>query len=244
MTGDLTGFTAATYQRGIRYVQVPTTLLAAVDSSVGGKTAVNLPAAKNQVGAFYQPSLVLCDTGTLGTLPERERNAGFAEVIKDSVIADPDLFDLLQQGEYELESVIEACVNMKAEIVAEDECDYGRRRLLNLGHTFGHAIEARSCYSLLHGEAVAIGTAMIARAAVRMGILDAASRDVILELLQEFYLPIDPPYPADDLYDIILLDKKISSGCLHLVVPRSIGWCEIIPVDAQGLRTWLEACYE
>ena len=165
-------------------------------------------------------------------------------MIKDSVIADPDLFDLLQQGNYDLESVIEACVNMKAEIVAEDEHDYGRRRLLNLGHTFGHAIEARSGYKLLHGEAVSIGTAMIAGAAVKMGILDTASRDVIVELLEEFHLPTEPPYPADDLYDILLLDKKISSGRLHLIVPRSIGWCETAAVDAKGLRTWLEACYE
>ena len=244
VTGDLTGFAAATYQRGIRYVQVPTTLLAAVDSSVGGKTAVNLPVAKNQVGAFHQPSLVLCDTGTLDTLPERELNAGFAEVIKDRVIADPDLFDLLQQGNFDRESIIEACVNMKADIVAEDEHDFGRRRLLNLGHTFGHAIEARSGYELLHGEAVAIGTAMIVRAAVRMGILDTGSRDAVIELLKQFRLPVEPPYSADELFDILLLDKKIASGRLHLIVPRSVGWCEAIPVDREALRRWLEAAYE
>ncbi|MBQ1789922.1 MAG: 3-dehydroquinate synthase, partial [Oscillospiraceae bacterium] len=159
VTGDLTGFAAATYQRGIRFVQVPTTLLSAVDSSVGGKTAVNLPAAKNQVGAFYQPQLVLCDTDTLLTIPERELRAGMAEVIKDAVIGDPDLFDLLQHTEPArlfdaLPEIIEACVRLKAEIVEEDERDVGRRRLLNLGHSFGHAIEQRSGYTMLHGEAV------------------------------------------------------------------------------------------
>ena len=175
VTGDLTGFAAATYQRGIAYVQVPTTLLAAVDSSVGGKTAVNLPAAKNQVGAFYQPAVVLCDTETLSTLPQRELRAGYAEVIKYGILGDADLFDTLQQGSFTQEEIIETCVRMKADIVAEDEHDFGRRRLLNLGHTFGHAVEARSGYALLHGEAGARGTAMNARAAVRKGMLDAPS---------------------------------------------------------------------
>ena len=132
VTGDLTGFAAATYQRGIAYVQVPTTLLAAVDSSVGGKTAVNLPAAKNQVGAFYQPAVVLCDTETLSTLPQRELRAGYAEVIKYGILGDADLFDTLQQGSFTQEEIIETCVRMKADIVAEDEHDFGRRRLLNL----------------------------------------------------------------------------------------------------------------
>ena len=161
VTGDLSGFTAATYQRGIPYVQVPTTLLAAVDSSVGGKTAIDLPEGKNQVGAFYQPSLVLCDTDTLATLPERELNAGYAEVIKYAVLGDKALFETLQNRTADLPAVIETCVKCKAEIVEEDEHDLGRRRLLNLGHTFGHAVENRSGYSLLHGEAVAIGMAMI-----------------------------------------------------------------------------------
>ena len=244
VTGDLTGFAAATYQRGIPYIQVPTSLLAAVDSSVGGKTAVNLPTAKNQVGAFYQPALVLCDVDALRTLPARELRAGFAEVIKDAVIADPDLFDSLQREEYDLESVIETCVRMKAEIVEEDEHDLGRRRLLNLGHTFGHAVEARSGYQYLHGEAVAIGTAMICRAAVRMGRLDPASRNAVLDLLRQYELPINCEYTAEQLFEILLLDKKIASGKLNLVVPKSIGWCEIVPVGKSELRNWLEASYE
>lgn len=244
VTGDLTGFAAATYQRGIAYVQVPTTLLAAVDSSVGGKTAVNLPAAKNQVGAFYQPAVVLCDTETLSTLPQRELRAGYAEVIKYGILGDADLFDTLQQGSFTQEEIIETCVRMKADIVAEDEHDFGRRRLLNLGHTFGHAVEARSGYALLHGEAVAVGTAMIARAAVRMGMLDARSRDAIVETLDRFGLPTATDYGADELYELLLLDKKISSGKLSLIVPLGIGWCEAVPVDRGELRQWLEAAYD
>lgn len=244
VTGDLTGFAAATYQRGIPYVQVPTTLLAAVDSSVGGKTAINLPAAKNQVGAFYQPALVLCDTDTLATLPERELRSGYAEVIKYAVLGDSDLFDTLYQGDWSLENIIETCVSMKAEIVEEDEQDRGRRRLLNFGHTVGHAVESRSGYRLTHGEAVAIGMAMICRAAVRLGQFDAGSKDVVLQILQRFGLPIRTEYGPEELYETLLLDKKIAYGKLHLIVPRGIGWCEILAVNPDELRQWLEAGYE
>ena len=245
VTGDLTGFAAATYQRGIRFVQVPTTLLSAVDSSVGGKTAVNLPAAKNQVGAFYQPQLVLCDTDTISTLPERELRAGMAEVIKDAVIGDPDLFDLLQHTEPArlfdaLPEIIEACGRLKAEIVEEDERDVGRRRLLNLGHSFGHAIEQRSGYTLLHGEAVAIGTAMACRAAVSTGMLDPVSFDAILSLLRHFGLPTETEYGAEELFSIMMLDKKIADGKMNLVLPRSIGWCEIVPVSKDELSQLLK----
>ena len=244
VTGDLTGFAAATYQRGIRFVQVPTTLLAAVDSSVGGKTAVNLPAAKNQVGAFYQPKLVLCDTDTLSTLPEREMRAGMAEVIKYAVIGDPDLFDTLQRVKptellQALPEIIETCVNLKAEIVEEDERDLGKRRLLNLGHSFGHAIEQKSGYAMLHGEAVAVGMAMICRAAVHIGMLDEGSMEAIMELLRRFELPTETTYSAEELFSILLLDKKIADGKMNLVLPKSIGWCEIVPVSKEELRVLL-----
>lgn len=244
VTGDLTGFAAATYQRGIPYVQVPTTLLAAVDSSVGGKTAVNLPSAKNQVGAFYQPALVLCDTDALNTLPERERRSGMAEVIKYAVLGSPDLFDTLSRDGFSMEEVIETCVSMKAEIVAEDEQDRGRRRLLNLGHSFGHAVESRSGYALTHGECVAIGLAMICRAAVRMGRMDAASREAVLDLLRRFGLPTRTDFGPDELIETLMLDKKFASGKLHLIVPRSIGWCIPVAVTPEELRLWLEAGYE
>ena len=244
VTGDLSGFAAATYQRGIPYIQVPTTLLAAVDSSVGGKTAIDLPQGKNQVGAFYQPSLVLCDTDTLFTLPERELKAGYAEVIKYAVLADPALFETLQNGDADLPAIIETCVRCKAEIVAEDEQDLGRRRLLNLGHTFGHAVESRSAYSLLHGEAVAIGMAMICRAAEKNGMLPTSDRDAVISLLRATGLPTETDFSAGELYDTLLLDKKFSGGKLHLIVPCAIGECRIIPVTPFELRDWLENGYE
>ncbi len=241
VTGDLTGFAAATYQRGMSFVQVPTTLLAAVDSSVGGKTAIDLPEGKNQVGAFYQPSLVLCDTDTLSTLPQRELMAGYAEVIKYAVLGDKMLFETLQNLDHEVPQVIETCVRHKAKIVSEDERDTGLRRLLNLGHTFGHAVESRSGYALLHGEAVSIGMAMICRAACARGLLSKVDSEAVAELLRKYDLPTETAYTADELYDTMLLDKKFSGGRLHLVVPREIGCCDIVPVTPDELRFWLEA---
>ena len=244
VTGDLTGFAAATYQRGIRYIQVPTTLLAAVDSSVGGKTAVNLKAGKNQVGAFWQPVLVWCDVACLQTLPERELRAGYAEVIKYAILEDEKLFEDLRLRRIELPEVIEACVRMKATIVAEDERDTGMRKLLNLGHTFGHAVEAESDYHLLHGEAVAVGTAMISRAAAKMGLLDAATARDILAILREYGLPTVSPYDAGALWPRLLLDKKFAEGKIELIVPRSIGRCERVPMNRDALAHWLQAGME
>ena len=241
VTGDLAGFAAATYQRGIGFVQAPTTLLAAVDASVGGKTGINLPTGKNQVGAFYQPALVLCDTDTLATLPERELNAGFAEVVKYAVLDDALLFAVLESHRAELPAVIESCVRQKARIVAEDERDHGRRRLLNLGHTFGHAVEGCSAYRLLHGEAVSVGMAMICRAAQKKGLLSGRDCAAVLSLLESYGLPTWTDCGAEELYDTLLLDKKFSGGKLHLVVPRFIGRCEILPVTPAQLRDWLEA---
>ena len=188
--------------------------------------------------------MVLCDTDTLATLPERELRSGYAEVIKYALLGDADLFDALYQGSWSVEDVIETCVSMKADIVADDEQDRGRRRLLNLGHTFGHAVESRSGYSLAHGEAVAIGMAMICRAAVRFGLLDEASKDAVLQLLQRFDLPTYTDFLPEELYDTLLLDKKFDSGKLHLIVPRGIGWCEQLALAPEELRQWLEAGYE
>ena len=244
VTGDLAGFAAATYQRGLGFVQVPTTLLAAVDSSVGGKTAIDLPEGKNQVGAFYQPALVLCDTDTLSTLPKRELTAGYAEVIKYAVLGDRALFETLQNREHDVPQVIETCVKHKAAIVAEDERDTGLRRLLNLGHTFGHAVESRSGYTLLHGEAVSVGMAMICRAACAKGLLSQSDFEAVAALLRSYDLPTETDYTADELYDTLLLDKKFSGGRLHLIVPREIGRCDILPVTPDELRFWLEAGLE
>ena len=244
VTGDLAGFAAATYQRGISFVQVPTTLLAAVDSSVGGKTAIDLPEGKNQVGAFYQPSLVLCDTDTLSTLPERELMAGYAEVIKYAVLRDKALFETLQKREHDVPQVIETCVRHKADIVARDERDTGLRRLLNLGHTFGHAVESHSKYTLLHGEAVSVGMVMICRAACSRGLFSKTDCEAVESLLKAYALPTETDYTADELYNTLLLDKKFSGGRLHLIVPREIGRCDIVPVTPDELRFWLEAGLE
>ena len=185
VVGDLTGFAAACYQRGIRFIQVPTTLLAAVDSSVGGKTAIDLAAGKNLAGAFWQPSLVLCDTDCLDTLPEEIFREGCAEIIKTAILFDESLFmELVRTGlRFDREKVIAACVRHKRDIVAADEFDRGQRNLLILGHTFGHAVELLSDFTLSHGRAVAIGTAIAARAAAHLGSCDQGTATRIMWLL-------------------------------------------------------------
>ena len=229
VTGDLTGFAAATYQRGMPYVQVPTTLLAAVDSSVGGKTAVDLPTGKNQVGAFYQPSAVLCDPDLMDTLPESEFRCGTAEVIKYGMLGSRDFFESLERHGVRdrLKDVICTCVRMKRDIVHEDEFDRGQRQLLNLGHSFGHAVEACSRFSILHGEAVAIGMAIITRAAVRRGDCPPEALDRLLALLQRCGLPTETDYSADELFAALGTDKKLTGSTMHLVIPEDIGRCRI-----------------
>ncbi len=241
VTGDLTGFAAATYQRGCAFVQIPTTLLAMVDSSVGGKTAVDLPGGKNQAGAFYQPSLVLCDTDTLETLPEEEYRSGCAEVIKYAMLGDADFFASIQRTPVhkQIEDVIERCVSMKREIVREDEFDTGLRRLLNLGHSFGHAIEHCSAYQILHGEAVAIGMAMITRAAVKKGSCEEETLKQLLKLLRAYGLPTDCAFGVQELYESMRSDKKMTGSTMHLVVPEKIGCCRVLPVSAADLPDWL-----
>jgi len=243
VTGDMTGFTAATYLRGIEYIQVPTTLLSSVDSSVGGKTAIDLSIGKNLVGAFYQPSLVLCDPDTLSTLPDNIFADGCAEVIKAAIISEPELFEKLDRENIRdfLIHAISVCVKMKRDIVARDEFDRGDRALLNLGHSFGHAIEAKSEYTVSHGSAVAIGTCIIAKAAVNKGFCDKSVLDRAKALLQKYALPTETNYSADDLLGIVLSDKKISSGSISLIVPNEIGRCSIEKVPAEEIRQWLNA---
>lgn len=243
VTGDLTGFAAATYQRGIPYIQIPTTLLAAVDSSVGGKTAVNLPQAKNQVGCFYQPMAVFCDPDVLSTLPAEDYRCGCAEVIKYGVLGNAELFARLERTDIRTdeEAVIAECIRMKRDIVMEDEFDRGRRRLLNLGHTFGHAVEKCSGYTVAHGDAVAIGLAIITRSAVKKGICGADSLERIIAVLEKYSLPTECCFSLGELYDACLSDKKFSGGRIQLVVPETIGRCRIIPVEAGGIKDWLTA---
>jgi len=232
--GDMTGFAAACYQRGVNFVQIPTTLLAQVDSSVGGKTAVNHKLGKNMIGAFYQPQAVIIDTETLKTLPEREVQAGFAEVIKYGLICDPDFYQWLRshyQAVLNLETeavsyaVERSCAN-KAKVVAEDEREGGIRAILNLGHTFGHAIETWQGYSeLLHGEAVAIGMVMALDLSARLGWISGTAAQEGKQLIADSGLPLTPPngMSAEDFKQLMAVDKKVLDGNLRLVLLEQIG---------------------
>jgi len=243
VVGDLAGFAAATYQRGVAFMQIPTTLLAMVDSSVGGKTAVDLDAGKNQAGCFYQPSLVLCDPQTLHTLPEEEYRCGCAEVIKYGVLGNEPFFRELEEKQIreQEEHVIETCVAMKRDIVADDEFDLGQRRLLNLGHSIGHAIEACSGFTLLHGQAVAIGMAIIARAAAQKGCCAADVPARIEKILRAYGLPTKTDYPLDALCAAAGTDKKLIGATMHLVVPYAVGDCRVVSVPASEMREWMRA---
>lgn len=243
VVGDLAGFAAATYLRGVRFIQVPTSLLAAVDSSVGGKTAIDLPAGKNLAGAFFQPDLVLCDTDLLSGLPRDIFRDGCAEVIKYAILYDPELFALLERDglDFDREEVISRCVTHKRNVVMEDEFDTGSRMKLNLGHTIGHGVEAGSHFSVSHGQGVAIGTAIVCRSAVKMGLLSQEDCDQILGLLTAFGLPVNTSLSAEELYHYTLSDKKRSGGTLHLIIPRSIGHCDIVPTPTEELLPFIQA---
>ena len=243
VVGDMAGFVSATFLRGVPYIQVPTTLLAAVDSSVGGKTAIDLPAGKNLVGAFYQPKLVLCDTDTLTTLPEDIFRDGCAEVIKYGVLYDPQLFAHLEERglSFDREYVISRCVELKRDVVMEDEFDTGERMRLNLGHTFGHGIEAQSHFTVSHGKAVAMGMAIVSRAAATLGVCDPQVKDRILALIHLFGLPVKTHCPAPDIYRSALSDKKRSGGTVNLIIPERIGFCRIQPTPVETLQSFLEA---
>ena len=240
VTGDLTGFAAACYLRGVDYIQVPTSLLAMVDSSVGGKTAVDLPAGKNLCGAFWQPVLVLCDTDLLATLPKSIFRDGCAEVIKYGVLGDRPFFQRLKGGvQGNLEDVVATCVDSKRRVVEADEFDTGPRQLLNLGHTLGHAVEAGSQFSLSHGQSVAIGMAMIARSAAEKGFCSAQTRDEILNILTQYGLPITTDQSAASIYRTALGDKKRQGGTLTLVVPAEIGRCVLHKIPVEELKSWI-----
>ena len=234
--GDLAGFAAATYLRGIGYIQVPTTLLAMVDSSVGGKTAIDLPAGKNLCGAFYQPEAVLCDLDTLDTLPPDVFRDGCAEVIKYAVLFDPELFSQLEQMglDFDQEAVVTRCICHKRDVVAGDEFDLGNRNLLNLGHTVGHAIERCSNYTITHGSAVAIGIAVVSLAT------KCSDANRIVALLNAFDLPTTTSLPAQALWETALSDKKRSAYTLKLIVPNAIGECRIVHTDIHDLKTLIE----
>jgi 3-dehydroquinate synthase len=244
VVGDLAGFLAATWNRGIRFVQVPTTLLAMVDSSVGGKTGINLPNAKNVVGAFWQPSLVWADLTALNTLPDREFRSGLAEVVKYGVILDPELFDYLEahvdllvaRNPDAVTHIVRRSCELKAHVVGEDEFETtGLRAILNYGHTFGHAIEALTSYGqFLHGEAISIGMTMAGRLSVSLGRWPQASFERQTQLLTRLGLPTDlavtPKHgiTVDRMLDAMQLDKKTEHGQINLILPTRIGHVETV----------------
>lgn len=233
VVGDIGGFAAAAWQRGVDFIQIPTTLLAQVDSSVGGKTAINHPGGKNLIGAFHQPLCVLSDSDTLNTLPDRELAAGLAEVVKYGLLGDADLFawlereheGLLKRDSEHLQHIVRRSCEIKAQIVAADEREQGQRALLNLGHTFGHAIERCAGYGeWLHGEAVAAGTCMAAAFSARIGWIEQADVERIRSLFVKLNLPVDPPrVDAGEFLAAMSMDKKVIGGEIRLVLLKSIG---------------------
>ncbi len=253
VVGDLTGFAAASFLRGVPFIQVPTTLLAQVDSSVGGKTGINHPQGKNMIGAFYQPQLVLADSSTLNTLPDREFRAGIAEIIKYGLIRDLNFFTWLEKNMTQLlakepdvlqEAIRRSC-EMKAEIVAADEKESGVRALLNLGHTFGHAIENGMGYGVwLHGEAVAAGIIMAAELSRRMNLINKADVLRIRKIFVDTGLPVVPPdFSADKYCELMSLDKKVSAGKIRFILLKRMGEASLysdIPVDV--LNDTIVAC--
>lgn len=251
--GDLAGFAAASYQRGVAFIQIPTTLLSQVDSSVGGKTGVNHPLGKNMIGAFYQPKAVIIDTDCLATLPRRELSAGLAEVIKYGIIWDAEFFAWLERniaGLLALDAslLIQAilrCCSIKADVVSQDETETGVRALLNLGHTFGHAIESEQGYgNWLHGEAVAAGTMLAARTALQLGLLNQAQVMRIRTLLAAAELPLSAPADMDFPVFMrhMMRDKKVLAGKLRLILPTNIGQADLFSdVSEAVLQAVIEA---
>ena len=239
VVGDMTGFAAAAYQRGVNFIQVPTSVMAAVDSSVGGKTGVNHPAGKNMLGAFWQPEAVLVDIDALDTLPDREYASGMSEVVKYGLIRDAPLFEwleanagaLLARDKAALAHAIQASCENKAAVVAADEREGGVRATLNLGHTFGHAVETASGYGTwLHGEAVAAGTAMAADLSVRLGWIEPGLAARAVDLLKAFNLPVTPPagMTRAQFRDLMALDKKVAAGKLRLILLKgALGGCVV-----------------
>ena len=240
VVGDISGFAAAVYLRGIRFVQIPTTLLAAVDSSVGGKTGIDLEAGKNLAGAFHQPSLVICDYSLLDTLEPKVFSDGCAEVIKYGVINDKPLFEILKGDIHKnIEKIIASCVQNKSNIVKADEFDTGMRQLLNLGHTIGHAIERLSDFAISHGSAVAIGMVIVMKASIAFGYCDKSELDELIFVLNNADLPTECEYSAKELAKVALSDKKRQRDTITLVVPFGIGDTRLLSIPVSKLEEFI-----
>lgn len=243
VTGDLAGFAASVYLRGISFIQVPTTFLAAIDSSVGGKTAIDLKAGKNLAGSFYQPQQVICDISLLATLNDETFAEGTAEAIKYGILGDRELFEKLKCKNFrtDLEDIIYRCVSMKRDLVETDEFDTGQRQLLNLGHTFGHCIEKLSGYRQSHGNAVAVGLALIARTAESFGHLSGGDREEIIQALKNNGLPTECSYEWEAMMEVMMRDKKRRGGTITLIIPSAIGACALHPLALEEAGRYLQA---
>lgn len=241
VTGDLAGFAAAVYLRGVRFVQIPTTFLAAIDSSVGGKTAVDLAAGKNLAGAFWQPELVICDCESLKMLPQQYFLDGMGEAVKYGMAFDKTLLPLLGDDvSIRLPEIITRCVAIKADVVAQDERDIGQRRKLNFGHTVGHAIERCSNFSITHGQAVAIGMVIITRACVKKGITSPKTLETLLNTLTACGLPMVCEYNVEALAEAALGDKKRHGDRLALILPTMVGDCTVQDIAIDALKEWIK----
>ncbi len=240
--GDMGGFAAATFLRGIKFVQIPTTLLSAVDSSVGGKTAVNLTSGKNLAGAFYQPDLVICDYGTLDTLSPSIFADGCAEVIKYGAIMDDDFFEFLKKNDIKenIEYVITRCVEMKRDIVNQDEKETGVRALLNFGHTLAHAIEINSNFKISHGSAVAIGMVIAAKGSFNMNYCKKDYSHILIDILKKNNLPTSCNFTPEELYETALGDKKRSGDTIKLIIPETMGKCIIKKIPTSELLDFIK----
>ncbi len=235
VVGDITGFVASCYLRGVDFVQIPTTLLSAVDSSVGGKTAIDLKAGKNLAGAFYQPKMVLCDTDTFNTLPDKEIACGYAEVIKYGILFDEEFCKNLEKGNADMDETVERCVIFKRDIVERDEFDRGERKLLNLGHTAAHGIEKVSDFAVTHGEAVAVGTVIAAKIAENTGLCEIGLAKRIEQLLKKYNLPTSYDITPEQLYNAAMSDKKRESSKITLVLPEKMGACKLWDTEVSQL---------
>lgn len=239
VVGDLAGFAAATYLRGIAYMQIPTTYMSAVDSSVGGKTSLNLQNGKNLAGAIWQPSLVVCDCSTFDTLPEAKRRDGLAEAVKSAVVSDASLLKYIQDGDAEY--VVERCISIKKSVVEVDERDKGLRQILAFGHTIGHGLEKLSAFAIPHGQAVAMGMVIEARAAYKMGLTDTDISGELTEILEGLGFKLKVKYSADQIYHYALMDKKIHGNQITMVIPESIGKCRLQKISLNELKKFIEA---
>ncbi|MBQ4347528.1 MAG: 3-dehydroquinate synthase, partial [Firmicutes bacterium] len=242
VVGDLAGFCAAIYRRGMDFIQIPTTFLAAIDSSVGGKTGVDLASGKNLAGVFHQPRLVVCDTETFNTLSPDIFSEGTAEAIKYGLIADEALFEKISSGDFlsETDEIVSRCVDIKGGIVSRDEFDKGERRLLNLGHTFAHAIENLSEYKISHGTAVGMGLVLAAQTAVKKGLCEENLLDKTKEALKNNSLSVSSPYTLSEMLPVILSDKKRESDAITLVLPIRAGECILQKLPVKELGAYLD----